>query len=88
MFTKVLLSVAAVASMSLFSQASFSADVKCGASATNPDAECTGGTVCILVMDPPVCRPPVAAGSPCKRDKICASGKCEKPAGAEKGVCK
>ena len=88
MFTKVLLSVATVASMSLFSQASFSADVKCGASATNPDAECTGGTVCILAMDPPVCRPPQAAGSACKRDKVCASNKCEKAAGAEKGVCK
>lgn len=52
------------------------------------DEDCKDGNVCILVMNPPVCKPPQAAGEPCKRDKVCASNKCEIPAGQEKGVCK
>lgn len=74
-----------------FAGAVFADDVKCGADPSKPDAECGPGTVCILVMNPPVCRPPLAAGQACKRDKICASNKCEKPEGAkpdDKGVCK
>ncbi|MEO5341452.1 MAG: hypothetical protein H7837_13210 [Magnetococcus sp. MYC-9] len=69
----------------------FADDVKCGADPAKPDAECGAGTVCILVLNPPVCKPPLAAGQPCKRDKVCASNKCERPAGAkpdDKGVCK
>lgn len=91
MVNKRLLSIAMIVSMSFFSQVSFADDVKCGASASDPDAECAKGTVCILAMDPPVCKPPLAKGSACKRDKVCASNKCEKPEGAgpkDKGTCK
>ncbi|MBF0626817.1 MAG: hypothetical protein HQL91_01210 [Magnetococcales bacterium] len=69
----------------------FADDLKCGADPANPDAECGAGTVCILAMNPPVCKPPLPAGQACKRDKVCASNKCEKPDGAkpeDKGVCK
>ncbi|MEO5364207.1 MAG: hypothetical protein H7838_11380 [Magnetococcus sp. DMHC-8] len=68
--------------------AAFADDVKCGADPAKPDAECGAGTVCILAMTPPVCKPPLPAGQACKRDKVCASNQCEKPAGADKGVCK
>ena len=69
----------------------FADDVKCGADPAKPDAECGTGTVCILAMTPPVCRPPLPAGQACKRDKVCASNNCEKPNGSkpdDKGVCK
>lgn len=69
----------------------FAEDMKCGADPANPDAECGAGTVCILVMTPPVCKPPLPAGQVCKRDKVCASNKCEKSADAkpdDKGACK
>jgi hypothetical protein len=89
MFKKSLLFVTATVAMFAFAQVSFAADVKCGASKTDPDAECAASkTVCILAMDPPVCKAPLEAGKACKRDKVCASNKCEKPAGADKGVCK
>ena len=38
--------------------------------------------------NPKVCKDPLPAGSACKRDKICDSGKCDIPDGAEKGTCK
>ena len=87
MFNKLLLSMAMIVSMAFLAQESFGADIKCGASATDPDAECAKGTVCILAMEPPVCKPPLEKGKACKRDKVCASNKCEKPAGADKGTC-
>ena len=52
------------------------------------DEDCKDGNVCILVLTPPVCKAPQPAGEPCKRDKVCASNKCEIPVGQEKGVCK
>ena len=89
MFRKSLLSVTMIVSMLVFAQISFAGDIKCGASKTDPDAECAASkTVCILAMDPPVCRAPLEAGKACKRDKVCASNKCEKAEGADKGVCK
>ena len=87
MFKKLVLTVAMIVSMAFVAQDSFAADTKCGASAKDPDAECGKGTVCILAMDPPVCKPPLEKGKPCKRDKVCVSNKCEKPAGADKGTC-
>lgn len=82
----VFFAVAAVLASSAFAE-----DMKCGVDPAKPDAECAAGTVCILAMTPPVCKPPQAAGQPCKRDKVCASNKCEKPEGAkpeDKGACK
>jgi hypothetical protein len=89
MSRKSLLSVMMIVSMFVLAQTAFAADIKCGASKADPDAECAASkTVCILAMDPPVCRAPLEAGKPCKRDKVCASNKCEKAEGADKGVCK
>ncbi|MEO5345604.1 MAG: hypothetical protein H7834_04380 [Magnetococcus sp. YQC-9] len=79
-----------VASFSLAGVA-FAEDLKCGADPADPDKECGAGTVCILAMSPPVCKPVLPAGQPCVRDKVCASNKCEKAEGAgpkDKGVCK
>ncbi|MBI3794303.1 MAG: hypothetical protein HY280_06190 [Nitrospinae bacterium] len=89
MFKKSFLFAAIIASMFAMAQVSFAADVKCGANKAEPDAECAATKmVCILAMDPPVCKAPLAQGAACKRDKVCASNKCEKAAGQEKGVCK
>jgi len=52
------------------------------------DADCKAGTFCILALTPHVCKPPMEAGASCKRDVVCASKKCEIPAGKEAGVCK
>ena len=52
------------------------------------DSDCKDGKVCILALNPPVCKPPQPAGQPCKRDVVCASKKCEIPAGKEVGACK
>jgi Dickkopf N-terminal cysteine-rich region len=52
------------------------------------DSDCKDGKVCILVAKPPVCKPPQPAGATCKRDVVCASKKCEIPAGKEVGACK
>jgi hypothetical protein len=71
------------ATLILFSSSLALADTNC-----KKDEDCKGGDVCILAMKPPVCKPPQAAGKPCKRDKVCASGKCELPAGKDVGVCK
>ena len=82
MLRKFLLSTAMILSLSLISSASFAAD-ECKA-----DADCKVGTVCILAVTPHVCKPPQAAGAPCKRDVVCASKKCDIPAGQKVGVCK
>ena len=76
-----LLSTAMILSLSLISSA-FAAD-EC-----KTDADCKDGNVCILAVTPHVCKPPQAAGAPCKRDVVCASKKCDIPAGQEVGVCK
>jgi hypothetical protein len=62
MLRKFLLSTAMILSLSLISSAPFAAD-ECKA-----DADCKDGNVCILAVTPHVCKPPQAAGAPCKRD--------------------
>jgi Dickkopf-like protein len=52
------------------------------------DADCKAGTFCILAATPHVCKAPQAAGAACKRDVVCASKKCDIPAGKEAGACK
>ena len=52
------------------------------------DKDCKDGNVCILVLTPPVCKPPQPAGEPCIRDLVCASKKCEMPDDGKPGVCK
>lgn len=82
MFKKSLLSAAMILSVSLLSQASFAAE-EC-----KTDKDCKNGEICILALTPPVCKPPQAAGAACKRDVVCASNKCEIPAGKDVGACK
>lgn len=52
------------------------------------DGDCKSGEYCILALTPHVCKAPQEAGAPCKRDVVCASKKCDIPAGKEGGVCK
>ena len=52
------------------------------------DGDCAAGTYCILALTPHVCKAPQEAGASCKRDVVCASKKCDIPAGKEAGVCK
>jgi hypothetical protein len=52
------------------------------------DSDCSAGMFCIVAVSPHVCKPPQAAGAPCKRDVVCQSKKCDVPAGKEAGVCK
>ncbi len=52
------------------------------------DGDCKDGKVCILALNPHVCKPPQPAGAACKRDVVCASKKCEIPTGKEVGACK
>lgn len=52
------------------------------------DSDCAAGTFCILALTPHECKPPMKAGSACKRDVVCESKKCEIPAGKEVGACK
>jgi Dickkopf N-terminal cysteine-rich region len=82
MIKKSLLSAAMIVSLSLFAQTSFAED-QC-----KEDKDCKNGEVCILALTPPVCKAPQAAGAACKRDVVCASKKCEIPAGKDAGVCK
>ena len=85
MFKKLLLTTAMIVSMSL-SQVSFAADAakdECQA-----DKDCKDGKVCVLALTPHVCKAPQAAGAACKRDAVCASKKCDIPAGKDVGVCK
>lgn len=82
MFNKSLLSAAMVVSLSLLSQVSFAAG-EC-----KDDKDCKNSEVCILALTPHICKAPQAAGAACKRDAVCASNKCEIPAGKDVGACK
>jgi len=82
MLCKSLLSAGLIVSLYSFSQVSFAAD-QC-----KDDKDCKNGEVCILAMNPPVCKPPQEAGAACKRDVVCASKKCEIAPGKDVGVCK
>lgn len=81
MFNKILLSAAMVLSLSLFSQVSAANECK-------EDKDCKSGEVCVLAATPHVCKAPQAAGATCKRDVVCASKKCDIPAGKDVGICK
>jgi hypothetical protein len=82
MFKKLLVSMALVASVTA-SQVAFAADVEC-----KDDKDCKGGMICVLALTPHVCKAPQPAGATCKRDVVCASKKCEIPAGKDVGACK
>jgi len=82
MFNKHFLSLTLIVSISLLSQASFAND-EC-----KEDKDCKDGNVCVLAATPHVCKPPQAAGAVCKRDAVCASKKCDVPAGKDVGTCK
>lgn len=82
MLFKSLLSAGLVLSLYAFSQGSMAADP------CKEDKDCKQGEVCILALNPPACKPPQAAGAACKRDVVCASGKCDIPAGKDVGACK
>lgn len=75
------ISLTAIATMAL-AQATYAAE-EC-----KSDKDCKDGSVCILALTPPVCKPPQPAGEPCKRDVVCASKKCEIPSGKDAGICK
>ena len=79
---KKLLSMTALLTSVLLSQAAHAAD-EC-----KTDGDCKDGKVCILALNPHVCKPPQPAGAPCKRDVVCSSKKCEIPTGKEVGACK
>ena len=81
MFNKILLPAAMVLSLSFFSQAFAANECK-------EDKDCKNGEVCVLAATPPVCKAPQAAGAACKRDVVCASKKCDIPAGKDAGICK
>ena len=51
------------------------------------DGDCKDGKLCIVAVNPHVCKPPQPAGAACKRDVVCASKKCDIPAGKDAGVC-
>jgi hypothetical protein len=80
----VLLTVGVVSGVSLIS----GRDVQAAAPECKADADCKTGEFCILALKPHQCKPPQAAGAPCKRDAVCASSKCEIASGKEAGVCK
>ena len=66
----------------------FSAHTALAADECKSDGDCKDGKVCILALNPHVCKPPQPAGAACKRDVVCASKKCEIPAGKDVGACK
>lgn len=78
MFKKLL-----VSGMLVMSAAAFAAGDEC-----KDDKDCKDGKVCIMAVTPHVCKPPQPAGQPCKRDVVCASKKCDIPAGKDVGTCK
>lgn len=80
--TKSLLSAGLMVSLFSLAQLSVAADL------CKEDKDCKNGEVCILALNPPACKPPQEAGAACKRDVVCASKKCEIPAGKDVGVCK
>jgi len=67
---------------------SFASSVSLAADECKDDSGCKDGNVCILAVTPHVCKAPQPAGEACKRDKVCASQKCDMSAGKETGVCK
>lgn len=67
----------------LASSVAFAAGDEC-----KKDEDCKDGKVCVLAVTPHVCKAPQPAGSPCIRDKVCASGKCDMPEGKKAGTCK
>ena len=79
---RLLLSAVMAASLFLFTPLSY-ADSEC-----KGDADCKEGTICVLALNPHVCKPPQAPGSACVRDVGCASKKCDILAGKSVGVCK
>ena len=81
MLKKLVLPMTVIAALALPLTASAAEECK-------SDADCKDGNVCILALTPPQCKPPQAAGAPCKRDVVCASNKCDIPAGKDAGVCK
>lgn len=84
MLKKLLATLAMMLAMS-FTQVSFAADAKDECQA---DKDCKDGKVCVLALNPHVCKAPQAAGAPCKRDAVCISKKCDIPSGKDVGVCK
>lgn len=82
MSNKILLAVAMIVSISLFSQASFAAE-EC-----KDDKDCKEGNVCVMALTPHECKAPQPTGAACKRDAVCESKKCDIPAGKEVGACK
>ena len=81
MLNKFLLSTVVAASMAFSSMALANDECK-------EDKDCKDGKVCIMAVTPHVCKEPQAAGAACKRDAVCASKKCDIPAGKDAGVCK
>jgi hypothetical protein len=79
MLSRILFAVALV--VALTAQVSFAEECQ-------SDGDCKNGDVCILAVTPHVCKPPQAAGAPCKRDAVCISKKCDIPAGKDAGTCK
>jgi hypothetical protein len=82
MLKKMIVSLTLFVTLGL-AQAASAADEVC-----KSDGDCKDGKVCILALNPHVCKPPQPAGSPCKRDVVCASKKCEMPSGKDVGMCK
>lgn len=76
-----ILTVMALVALASTARISFAAECQ-------SDGDCAKGEVCILAVTPHVCKPPQGPGAPCKRDTVCASKKCEIPAGKDAGVCK
>lgn len=76
-----------IVSLTLFAALGFaqaaSADDVC-----KSDGDCKDGKICILALNPHVCKPPQPAGAACKRDVVCASKKCEIASGKDVGMCK
>jgi hypothetical protein len=79
MMGRILFSMALI--VALTAQTSFAGECQ-------SDSDCKNGDVCVLAVTPHVCKPPQAAGAPCKRDAVCISKKCDIPAGKDAGTCK
>jgi len=75
-----------IMSFVLFSFASLSGTAFAGDECKS-DGDCKDGKFCIVAVTPHVCKPPQPAGAACKRDVVCASKKCDIPAGKDSGVC-
>lgn len=82
MLKKMFVSLTLLAALG-FAQAASAGDEVC-----KSDSDCKDGKVCILALNPHVCKPPQPAGAACKRDVVCASKKCEIASGKDVGMCK